>query len=132
MTWKKLGTMAVMAAALALGGAARAEAHKLTGGRQVARPVTGTININTATAKELDMLPGVGRHTAALILAYREKQSFNAPEEITKVKGVGRATYKKIKPYLSVSGPTTLAYAGPARPADAKAGAKPAASKSMN
>ncbi len=64
---KKIGTMLAVAAVLATSGAAFAQAHKLTGGRHPARAVTGVVNINAATAAQLDMLPGVGRHTAGLI-----------------------------------------------------------------
>ena len=125
---KKLGTMLAMAAVLSVGGDALAEGRKpFTGGRHPARAVAGVININTATAKQLDMLPGVGRHTAALIVAYREKQSFKAPEEIAQVKGLGQGIYRRIKAYLTVSGQTTLAYAAEQKPTDpSKLGAKEA------
>ncbi len=107
---KKLGTMLAMAAVLTVGGSALAEGHKLTGGRHPARPVAGVININAATATQLDMLPGIGRNTAGKIVAFREKQPFRATEDLVKVKGVGQRTFGRIKTYLTVSGPTTLAY----------------------
>lgn len=112
---KKLGTVLAMAAVLGVGGSALAERHKLTGGRQPPRPVTGVVNINAATAAQLDMLPGIGRQTAGQIVAFREKQPFKAADDIVKVKGVGPRTFGRIKGHLTVSGPTTLAYA--AKPA---------------
>ncbi len=131
---KKLGTMLAMGALLSIGGGALAEGRKpFSGGRHPARAVAGVININTATTKQLDMLPGVGRHTAALIVAYREKQAFKAPEEIEKVKGVGAGTYRRIKPYVTVSGQTTLAFAVQARPPDpSKPGAKEGPAQKVN
>lgn len=108
---KKFGTALAMAAVLLVGTGALAEPHKLTGGRHPPRPVTGVININAATAAQLDMLPGIGRHTAGQIVAFREKQPFKAAEDLVKVKGVSQRTLGHIKSYLTVSGPTTLAYA---------------------
>ena len=50
----------------------------------------GRININTADEKELDSLPGVGPSTAKRIIEYRETEgSFQKPEDIKKVKGIG-------------------------------------------
>ena len=52
--------------------------------------VTFPVNINTASAKELDALPGVGEVLAQRIIDYR------------KVKGIGEKTLEKIKPYATV------------------------------
>ncbi|MGI5862280.1 MAG: ComEA family DNA-binding protein [Myxococcales bacterium] len=73
------------------------------------REVSGVININTATAKQLELLPGIGRKTARLIVEHREKQPFKAPAEILNVKGIGEGIYLKVKKYVVVSGETTLA-----------------------
>jgi competence protein ComEA len=94
--------------ALSVGFAGSAMAQKRTFDR-TPRPVTGVVNINTAALKELAMLPGVGRHAAQLIVAYREKQPFKSPAEIVNVKGVGQGIYRRIKAHLAISGPTTLA-----------------------
>ncbi len=117
------GFVKVMAAVvvMAVSGAALAEQKKPN---FTPREVTGVININTASVKELELLPGVGTRTAKLIVAYREKQQFKAAPEIVKVKGVGQGIYRRIKDYLTVTGTTTLA-AKP-RHAAAEAPAKPA------
>ena len=73
------------------------------------REISGVVNLNTGSSKELALLPGVGKHTAGLIIAYREKQPFKAPGEVVKVKGVGKGIFRRIKDHISVSGPTTLA-----------------------
>lgn len=58
----------------------------------------GLVNINTADEKELDTLPGVGPSTAQKIIEYRETEGqFATPEDIMKVKGIGKAKYEKMK-----------------------------------
>jgi competence protein ComEA len=65
----------------------------------VARPV----NLNTATVAELDALPGIGRKTAELIIAYRQKNGgFRKIEELMNVKGVGEKSFLKLKPRIVV------------------------------
>jgi comEA protein len=69
---------------------------------------SGTVNINTASADELMRLPGVGASRAMAIVAYRTKHgSFGKVEDLARVKRFGRKTLIKLRPYLSVSGPTT-------------------------
>lgn len=62
-----------------------------------------TVNINTATAAELETLPGIGPVYAERIVAYREAHGpFKAPQEIMQVEGIGPACYEKIAPYITV------------------------------
>ena len=72
----------------------------------------GTININTATATQLELLPGIGPSIAGRIVKYRERRSFKQIKNLQRVKGIGSKTYRKAKPYLSVEGETTLRVAG--------------------
>jgi competence protein ComEA len=65
------------------------------------------VNINTATAAELSLLPGVGPSKARAIIKYRGKHQFKKIEEILRVKGIGRKSFKAMRPYLTVNGPTT-------------------------
>ena len=61
------------------------------------------VNLNTATLKELDALPGVGPSTAKNIIAYREAHGgFAAPEEIMNVKRIGEKTFDKLKAHITV------------------------------
>ena len=61
------------------------------------------ININTASKKELDELPGVGESTANKIVNYREENGkFNSIEEIKNVNGIGDKKYEELKKLISV------------------------------
>jgi len=63
----------------------------------------GLININTASAAELDALPGIGSAYARRIIAYRKAHGpFASPDQIMQVKGIGKATYEKIKDRITV------------------------------
>ena len=73
-----------------------------------AADLDGKVNLNQASASQLELLPGIGPATAQKILDYRAKKTFESSIQIMRIKGVGRATYNKLKPYLTVSGPSTL------------------------
>ncbi len=63
----------------------------------------GKININTATAEELDLLPGIGPAIAERIIQYRtENGPFKAPEDLKKVRGIGDALYNQMKDKITV------------------------------
>lgn len=82
---------------------------------------TGKVNLNTATAEQLALLPRVGPAVAQRILEHREKNgNFKNPEELLLVRGIGEKTFELIAPYVSLSGPTTLT-------AKVRAAKKPAA-----
>lgn len=70
--------------------------------------VEGVVNIQTASAEELQRLPGIGPSKAAAIIAYRERTPFRRIEDVMRVRGIGRATFRRLRPMLTVSGPTTL------------------------
>ncbi len=62
-----------------------------------------TININTAGAKDLENLPGIGPAKAQAIVEFRTKQGpFSKKEDIKKVSGIGDATYSKIESLITV------------------------------
>jgi competence protein ComEA len=68
----------------------------------------GSVNLNTATVEELIRLPGVGPAKAAAIAAFRQKHgTFSRIEDLDRVKGFGRKTLARLRPNLSLSGPTT-------------------------
>jgi len=66
------------------------------------------VNINTASAAELDGLPGIGAKTAALIVEYRQKNGpFKKIEELMNVRGVGEKNFLKLKDQISVGNAKT-------------------------
>lgn len=74
------------------------------------RPVTGKLNLNTATEAQLMMLPSVGPSKAERIVTWRKKNGgFKRTADLRRVKGFGYKTYKKLEPLLAVTGETTLA-----------------------
>lgn len=61
------------------------------------------LNINTASEKELDALPGIGPSTAKKIVEYRSQNgNFNAITDIKKVKGIGDGVFKKFADKITV------------------------------
>ena len=69
-----------------------------------------TVNINQAAAAELARLPRVGPKLADRIVAHRAQHGpFKRIEDLMEVKGVGEKFFTTLKPYLSTTGPTTLA-----------------------
>lgn len=59
------------------------------------------INLNTATAKELQKLNGIGPKKAELIIQHRTTVGlFRSPDELTKIKGIGKNTVEQLAPYL--------------------------------
>jgi competence protein ComEA len=68
----------------------------------------GVVNLNTATADELQRLPRIGEGKALAIIAHRERTPFKSISELGRVKGIGLKTLRMLKPWLAVSGPTTL------------------------
>ena len=68
------------------------------------------ININTASAGQLQLLPRVGPALAARIIEFRTANGpFKAPEELMRVKGIGEKSFTLLEPYVVVKGETTLA-----------------------
>ncbi len=57
----------------------------------------GKIDINSATEKELRMIPGIGPVMAARIIAARP---FRSADDLKKVNGIGDKKYAKIRPYF--------------------------------
>ncbi len=68
-----------------------------------ATPTPIKININIATLQELELLPGIGPAIAQRIVDYRaENGNFKTIEDIMNVRGIGQATFEKMRPNISV------------------------------
>ncbi len=63
----------------------------------------GAVDINTASAKELATLKGIGMKKATRIIKYRQKHCFKTVKELRKVKGIKKKTLRKNKGNLRVS-----------------------------
>ena len=66
------------------------------------------MNVNTASAAELEMLPGVGASRAKAVIEAREaKGGFKSLDDLLAVKGIGEASLAKLRPHLTLEGKTT-------------------------
>jgi competence protein ComEA len=61
------------------------------------------ININSASASELELLPGVGPAMAGRIIEYRRQNGrFRSVDSLDEVKGIGPRTLEKLRPLIRV------------------------------
>lgn len=63
--------------------------------------------LNTATIDELRRLPRIGEKRAAAIMALRTRLGgrFRAVEDLLRVKGIGRATFRRLRPLVRLDAP---------------------------
>ncbi len=78
--------------------------------RQAVRPAAAEapapINLNTATAAELEKLPGIGPATALRIVEFRTKNgAFKKVEDLMNVRGIGEKSFLTLKPLVIVAPP---------------------------
>ena len=70
---------------------------------------SGVVNINTADAAQLSLLPRVGMKAAERIIEYRNQHGpFKKTTDLMQVKGFGDKTYQRLSSYIAVDGKTTL------------------------
>lgn len=68
-----------------------------------AQEESGLVNINRATAAELQTLPGIGATRAEAIIRYREESGpFGQIEDLQNVSGIGASTFENIRPLIAV------------------------------
>jgi competence ComEA-like helix-hairpin-helix protein len=69
-------------------------------------PPSHPLDLNAATVKELEQLPGVGPTTAKAIVDFRTKGGhFRRVTDLLVIRGISEAKLKKMRPYITV-GPT--------------------------
>ena len=95
---------AFLAAALA-GAAAAAEAPT---SRAPETRLVGVVNVNTATAEQLELLPGIGPARATAIIEYRKANGgFEKVSDLVGVSGIGDRALDRIRAHCAVKGKTT-------------------------
>ncbi len=68
-----------------------------------ASSAAGKVNLNTATAADLQKLNGIGEKKAEQIIAYREqKGGFKSIDELKEVSGIGDKTFDALKDQITV------------------------------
>ena len=69
----------------------------------------GVVNVNTATAAQLQLLPRIGPAMAERIIEFRETNGpFNTADELLAVRGIGSRSLELMRPYIVTEGKTTL------------------------
>ncbi len=85
------------------GGVASGVGGAPTGSAGPAGAPGALVDLNTATAQELEALPGIGPSTAAKIIADRESNgAFRSVEDIQRVSGIGPKKYESLKELIVV------------------------------
>jgi competence protein ComEA len=73
----------------------------VTGGATVSGATGGPVSLNSATAEQLDSLPGIGPSLAKQIIAYREsKGPFTSIDQLADVPGIGPAKLEQLRPLV--------------------------------
>lgn len=95
---KRFWPAVCIAVVLTSGLLARAQSKK--------HPPAEPLELNTATAEELQQLPGVGPGMAKAIVDFRQKSGpFRRVEELLAIRGITRQRLEKIRPYVTIVPP---------------------------
>ena len=71
-------------------------------------PLAGVVNVNRASAVELQLLPGVGPARARAIIEARESRGdFRSLDDLTGIEGIGPASLRALRPHIVLEGETT-------------------------
>ena len=81
---------------------ARGDPPAAAGGPSGGADAGGLVNVNTASASELDALPGVGPVTAQKIIDAREERPFATVDELKERKVLGAAAFEKLRDLVTV------------------------------
>ena len=73
-------------------------------------PISGTLDLNRASEKEIEALPGIGPVLAERIVEYRQSRgAFRDIEQLRNVKGIGKKKFDRIRSLVSVASAKGLA-----------------------
>jgi competence protein ComEA len=65
------------------------------------------VDLNTADAERLGLLPGIGPSMAGRIIEFRDEHGpFRRVEDLLKIKGIGEKSFQKLRPLVTVSKPS--------------------------
>ena len=67
-------------------------------------PPEHSVDLNSATAEQLQQVPGIGPGTAKAIVNFRQKSGpFQKVEDLLAIKGISKARFEKMRPYLTIA-----------------------------
>jgi competence protein ComEA len=99
-------TVIGMILAVWLAGAPMAQAAAAPQDAADTKAVGAAVTLNTASASQLEAVPGIGPKMAQRIVEYRQKNgAFKKIEELMNVKGIGEKSFLKLKAHITVSAP---------------------------
>ena len=76
-----------------------------------------SVDLNMASEQQLEQLPGIGPKKAGAIVELRKKRPFSRLTQLMEIRGIGKKTLERLKPYLRVDGAPAPAPPAPAVPA---------------
>jgi len=107
-TWQIAGAGPTLA--LDSSSAADSSTDSIKANKPPGKAIAGKLNLNTASEDQLMLLPTVGPAKAERIVAWRKKNGgFKRIADLRRVKGFGYKTFKRLAPFLTIKGETTLA-----------------------
>lgn len=93
----------ILATAPAPAAAPAAPAAITAAAQQQAETKVEQIDINVATAEDLQKVPGIGETLARRIVEFRDEHGrFEKVDDLLNVRGIGTASLEKLRPYLIV------------------------------
>lgn len=98
--WQGVVVAACLGVALSLSAAASGAAPADS---KAAAPKPAAVDVNHASAADLQSVPGIGKSLAQRIIDFREKNGpFAKVDDLLKVQGIGEKSLERLRPYLTV------------------------------